>query len=444
MREVITELYFLTKVFYIIFSECVLFLIYRDYSKTIEQLTHRLAKINILYVKVFQAFALNNHFINDEMNNKLIEFTDNAPWDKTDIRIGELIKITDAYNLEIENGMYCPINSGMVSLVYKAHKRDDPSTQFVIKMKRNNLDERLESAIKNLLFFIKLISFLPIINKYKLDESVQRNIDMIQHQTNFAEEVENIVTAKNNFKNIKYVVIPEVFEEVTRSHPNFILMEYIDGIKIDKVLKEDYEIYSKLIVKFGFIATMVHGFAHGDLHCGNVLFIKDNTNDTTKTKYKHKIGIIDFGIMLKMDSSYRERMFDILSNMFINTPKENAEKMLYSGLLEPINTVKIIPYNQKEILLGVMENIFADMAFKSKQFNQLQIYKFLEAFTNFISDKRIQNLGIGLSDYFVKTQVVLAMAHGVTMKLCDDDFAGLADKVINELFHTSLLFDELN
>ena len=51
------------------------------------------------------------------------------------------------------------------------------------------------------------------------------------------------------------------------------------------------------------------------------------------------------------------------------------------------------------------------------------------------------NIGIRPSDNFVKTQLVLAMSHGVTLTLCNDDFVGLADKVINELFHTNMIIE---
>ena len=43
------------------------------------------------------------------------------------------------------------------------------------------------------------------------------------------------------------------------------------------------------------------------------------------------------------------------------------------------------------------------------------------------------------SDNFIKIQLVLAMSHGVTLTLCDNEFMDLADKVINELFHTNMI-----
>jgi hypothetical protein len=49
------------------------------------------------------------------------------------------------------------------------------------------------------------------------------------------------------------------------------------------------------------------------------------------------------------------------------------------------------------------------------------------------------NLGIRPSDDFVKSQLVLAMSHGVTLTLCKGDYITLMDKCLNELFHTQML-----
>ena len=63
------------------------------------------------------------------------------------------------------------------------------------------------------------------------------------------------------------------------------------------------------------------------------------------------------------------------------------------------------------------------------------MYKFLSEFKKYLCKNEIIDLGLRPSDEFVKIQLVLAMAHGVTLLLCKDDYIKLADKVIHELFH---------
>ena len=421
------EILFLFNVFAIIFVELLLFAVYRDKLLFVDRLTQQLAKINILYVKIFQAFALNNSIIDEKINNMLLKFTDNAPWTNQDIDYDTLFNLEDQEDIKFIDNLDDPINAGMISLVYRAKRRTDKSS-VIVKIKRKNIEQRLSDAIDNLLFVIHILSFFPIFQKYQLSEVVNKNIDIIRHQVNFNEEVQNILKIKNNCKNLKYVIIPNVFKEITDKYSNVILMERINGVPIHKVKEEDYEGFAKQVLKFGFVTSFLHGVTHGDLHSGNILFIKDEN----ETKYKHKIGVLDFGIIFDVESSYKNVMFEIITEIFNNTPEVTAEKLLTSGIIEPVDAFKMLPPEHYQNILHFTTEIVRDTINNSKKANQIQIYKFLSQFKNYISQSEIANFGLKPSDNFVKTQLVLAMAHGVTLTLCKDDYVTLADKVICE------------
>lgn len=437
MYKEIKGILFLIKVLFIFGSEYILYKISGNYELFIKDLAHRLAAINILCVKIFQAISLNNSFIDEKINNKLIQFTDNAPWSYLDIDLVNLLHIAKKYNLDLRNGYEIPINSGMISLVFKAYKNDTSGQPVIIKMKRKNIQNDLDEAIDNLLFSVYLLSFIPIINKYQISEVVNKNIEIIRRQTNFLEEVDNMELIKNNCKHLKYVKIPSAVRAVTEEHPNCILMEYINGIKIKDIKPEDYEDFAKQVMKFGFVTTIVHGVTHGDLHSGNILFIKDARDE----KYKYKIGVIDFGIIYKLDNEYKGLLFDVLTQMFEIDSRESAIKILNSGIIEPPGILDQIPIKHKENIIKFAAEIIEETVKSSKQANQIQIYKFLSQLKDYLLTSELSNLGIRPSDNFVKSQLVLAMSHGVTLTLCNNDFMGLADKVINELFHTNMIME---
>jgi predicted unusual protein kinase regulating ubiquinone biosynthesis (AarF/ABC1/UbiB family) len=434
MKGIANEILFVLRVGYAITSELFLYMIFRDYNNFIDRITRHLVSINILCVKVFQAVALNNSLIDDSVNNHLLKFTDNAPWTFDDVCLGDIVKISEEHNLCLKSGYEQPINAGMISLVFKAYHKDTDKP-MIIKMKRNNIEEKLDAAIKNLQTIMYLLSFFPMINKYQLSELVNKNINIIQHQTNFLQEVANIERIRTNCKNLKYVKIPAVYKDVTEKYPNAILMEYIDGVKINQIKEADYEGFAKQVMKFGFVTTIVHGVTHGDLHGGNILFIKDETDE----RYKHKIGVIDFGIIYELDANYKGLLFDVLTNMFTTDPKESAIKMLNSGIIDPPDILNQIPKKNYDAIIEFTTNIVNETISKSKQANQIQIYKFLSALKDYLNNSEIANIGIRPSDNFIKTQLVLAMSQGVTLTLCRDDFMTLADKVINELFHTHMI-----
>jgi predicted unusual protein kinase regulating ubiquinone biosynthesis (AarF/ABC1/UbiB family) len=423
---------FLLNASWIIFSEFFLYKVFNNFDSFIDRITHKLAKINILYVKLFQAFALNNSLIDDKTNNKLLKFTDNAPWGPEDLDPDTLIKLEDEYDIMFKDG-FEPINSGMISLVFKGYTKT--SETIIIKIKRKNIEEKLNDAIEKLLFFIYVLSFLPIIDKYHLPQLINKNIIIIRQQTNFHTEIQNMIKIKHNCRNLKYIKIPTPNTEVTKKYPNVIFMDYIDGIPINKVLEEDYYNFAKQVIKCGIVTTLIHGVSHGDLHSGNVLFIKDDDDE----KYKYKIGVLDFGIIYESDPVFKQALLEFLSEMMTASAEELAIKVLHSGLIEPLEIIQNLPKIHYDNIVKILGDILHDTIHKSKQANQLKIFHFLTKFHSYISQNELLELGLKPSDNFVKTQLALAMAHGITLTLCKDDYILLSEEVFNEIFHTKFL-----
>lgn len=427
------NLFLTIKLCFIFLYEYVIYYFNSDFLVFIDNLTKKLAKLNILYVKIFQAFALNNSLIDEKINAKLLEFTDKAPWCYSDIDYETIIRVENEFDVDFE-GNYEPINSGMISLVFNVtHNVTGEDT--IVKIKRKNIENNLNDAINHVLFLINLFSHVPIIKKYQLDSIVKKNIETIKHQLNFTEEVTNMMKIKKNCYNLKYVIIPTPYVEVTNKYNNVIMMNYIKGVPINKINKCDYENFAKQVLKFGFVTTLLHGFTHGDLHSGNILFI----NDIHDPKYKYKLGILDFGIMHTVDIKQKEMLFYILSDLLNMEPEVIAERILLCGFVEPIEVIQNMDKEHYHNIIKIISDIVRDVIYSSKSANQLQIYKFINDLKTYLTKNEISELGIRLSDSFVKTQLVLAMAHGVTMTLCKDNYMDLANDVLNELFHINMI-----
>ena len=433
MIKMLKNIFFLINASWIILSELFLYGVFNDFDSFIDRITHKLAHINILYVKMFQAFALNNCLIDDKTNNKLLKFTDNAPWSHEDLDPSTLIKLEDDYDILFKDG-FEPINSGMISLVFKGYKRKTDEI-VIIKIKRKNIEENLDDAIEKLLFFVYVLSFMPIVNKYHIPQVINKNVKIIRQQTNFILEIQNMEKIKYNCRNLKYVKIPTANSKVTQKYPNVIYMEYIDGMPINKVLEADYEAFAKQVLKFGLVTILIHGVSHGDLHCGNVLFIKDENDE----KYKYKVGVLDFGIIYEADQKFKQSLMEFASEMMTSPTEELAIKVLNTGLIEPLEVIQNLPKLHYDNIIKIISDILYETIHKSKEANQLKIYHFLTTFHAYMSKNELLELGLRPSEHFVKTQLALAMSHGVTLTLCKDDYISLTDQVLNELFHTKFL-----
>jgi predicted unusual protein kinase regulating ubiquinone biosynthesis (AarF/ABC1/UbiB family) len=437
METFLRQLCSLSSIGYVLFSESLFYLIWQDYEFYVQRIAYQLANVNILYVKLFQAIASNQDWIDDETNRELLRFTDKAPWTYQDFHYEELIEVTEEYDLILPQGYETPINAGMISLVFKAFKRSD-RLPVIIKMKRKSIDLRLSHAIEDLQLFLYFLSFFPMFNQYQIKDIIDKNIDMIIKQLNFNEEVNNIVKVRNHCKHLKYVKIPDVLPDVTEKYPNFIIMEYIDGMRMSEVDTKDYHAFAKQVLKFGLVTTIVHGTAHGDLHSGNIFFIKDPTDE----KYPHKIGVIDFGIVFELDPIYKNALFDFLTQLFQRPARESVIQLLEGVILNNPEKVKEISSQEYENIVDAGVEVLEEILHNTQKVHPFQLYNFLCKMHENINQPEICKLGIHPSESFIKTQMVLAMAHGVTISLCKDKFVSIMEQALNELFHVDLFIEK--
>lgn len=419
---------------WILFTQsCYYCFIDNNKSQNIKLLAQRLSSINILYVKLFQGLSLNEQFFSDELNQELIQFTDHAPWNKTDLDFNTINDVIYDNDLKMIDNMNTPMNSGMISLVYRVKDKNDK--QFILKIKRKGIDNKLKYAIDDIINFINIISFLPFIRRFNIQSSVKKSTGMILSQLDFGCEVSNIVTFYNNCKKLDYIVIPEANKEVTIKYPNVILMEFIEGQPIHKIDTCDYEYFAPLVVKFGIVTAFFHGISHGDLHMGNILFIKKDD--------KYQLGVLDFGIVYKLDTKLKEIMFELINEYNTMEPSEIAKKLLSSGLIEPLEVIENLPKERYDELLHMLAEIMAEFFSKTQKANQLMIYKFLEKLHEFLKNKDIINLNLKPSSQFIQSQMSIAMAQGVTAKLIQgEDLTNYTDKIIADLLHLDLLTDD--
>jgi predicted unusual protein kinase regulating ubiquinone biosynthesis (AarF/ABC1/UbiB family) len=435
MKTFLKNMFFLIQVGVVVFFESICYLYYGNFDYFVDGLTSSLVRVNVLYVKMFQAIAFNNGFISGALNEKIVKYTDSVPWNDSEIDLSTLLQIQDEFNVVIDTtstkGGIIPVNSGMISLVFHAYSRN--SQNLVVKIKRKNIEKTINESIERLVFFVYILSFIPVVKRYRISEIIERNLNLIRQQLNFNDEVTNMCRMKENCVNLDYIQIPAVERNITIKYPNVIVMERLYGDKIGKVEEKDQLEFAKQVVRFGAVTTIIHGLTHGDLHPGNILFIKDPLDSS----YKHKIGIIDFGIVYEIDKAFQEKMVDLYSNLFIRTHEEVASSILYSGCLEPVDVIAQLPKVHSDNLIRIMSEIL-DKVMNHSAANELEVCNVLINIDSYLRNNNLFELGIRPSNNFVKAQLALAMSQGVTLTLCKEKFISVVEMVVNEVFHSEL------
>ncbi len=122
-----------------------------------------------------------------------------------------------------------------------------------------------------------------------------------------------------SWKDYDYVKIPKPYDDYTEQiNPDVIVMEYIDGMKITDIDPEDNDEFGKVLAAFNAKAAFCTSFYHGDLHPGNILFIKNQpaVSSSESSNPIYKIGILDFGIIGHLSRTDQELLLRSMKFMY--------------------------------------------------------------------------------------------------------------------------------
>ncbi|HUS39175.1 MAG TPA: AarF/UbiB family protein, partial [Pirellulales bacterium] len=130
---------------------------------------------------------------------------------------------------------------------------------------------------------------------------------VLRRELDFGREERNMQQFYREFADNPSVKIPHVYVDLSTSR--VLTMEYIKGIKLsqchqvaaagfelDQVARRGAELYLEMI--------FTHGFYHADPHAGNILLLDGNV-----------IGLLDYGMVGRIDEALREEMEDLLMSI---------------------------------------------------------------------------------------------------------------------------------
>jgi len=426
IREAISNIVFLTQTFFICLEFGFLYAINYDEEIRFENFIKQLASLNIFYVKIFQSICTNNYLLNDMQSEYLLKYTDEVPFSSNEIDISiersldtTALRIRD--NLEIyKHGEYLyPYKSGMISLIYRGTLNGE---KVIIKVLRKNIKNRLHFALKRMDFLFKIIGYLPYIRSFQLNELIKENKAILMSQTNFNNEVENISKMYSNCLSTDYVKIPKVYPEYTNDNNSVIVMEFLDGCKLEQLDENDKDIYCEQLAKFSVKCILYNRLYHADLHPGNILFIKDTCGD----RDIRKLGIIDFGIMGELTKNEQNYYFKLLTSIANTKNYEDVIDIFLDGLVEPREKIRELSETRYKILRSELANIL-----NKKQTN------YITSCDVFKINTKLRKYNLFLSKSFCKVELCMAISDSVISKLsCNTSYLDYIKESVVSAFKT--------
>ena len=376
------------------------FLFTFDKNRLLIDFVETLSKDNIFYIKIFQGIGSNTNIFNEKQSEYLKIFLDKVPYKISELydELNEELNKVREKNEELKIDLYTLeiINSGIIGIVYKAKMNDKT---IVIKVIKNNIRNKIYDALNEYEKIIKVLKYFSLFKFYYIDDIFYSNKELLLKQLDFMFEVENMKIFYENNKHTDYIEIPYVYEEFTKNNNKIIVMDYLDGKKLNEIEEDDKDNYLEQLVNFSFKSILFNRTFHCDLHPGNIIFL-DNPK---------RLGIIDYGIIGNITKEEQENIYNFFNEIFKNKNYEEGSKILIDNCSEVINEDTYVKYN---------ENTVKKLA---KLTNDLVNDK-LNLDANFIYEvnKVLYKENLKLAEFFCKIELSFGISDSVCKQLLNN------------------------
>ena len=208
-----------------------------------------------------------------------------------------------------------PLAAGSIAQVHTAELAS--GEEVAIKVQRPNIKKQIETDLQLIATLATMLEkYIPELRSIRLPTMAAELSRAMSSELDFIREAGSTSKFAMNFRNVPYVVIPEIFWGYTT--PRVLTMTYLRGTSPwDKVEIQRLGLDPVLLVEQGlemFLKMVfVDGIYHGDLHPGNLLVLPEN-----------KVGVLDFGLVVRISKSTREH----LAGLLVSLASEDYEQMV--------------------------------------------------------------------------------------------------------------------
>jgi ubiquinone biosynthesis protein len=283
-------------------------------------------ELGATFIKLGQVLSTRPDQIGMPLAHELQKLQTNVAWDEPDVVCrtieSELGKPLDQLFDDFDS---TPLASASIGQVHRArlHSGED----VVVKVQHAGIRRRMEVDLDILGGLAQLAEHIPELKPYRPQATVAEFRRVVRRELDFAREARNLQQFARNFCRSRHVRIPQLYPDL--STERVLTMEWLDGarlsdpevkhipdIDLNEVTRHGAEMYLEMIFH--------HGFYHGDPHPGNLVVLTDGT-----------IGLLDFGMVARLDESLREDIEDILIAIVSQDAQRLTSLVIRLGAVPP-------------------------------------------------------------------------------------------------------------
>ncbi|QEG32807.1 ABC1 kinase family protein [Bythopirellula goksoeyrii] len=255
------------------------------------------------FIKFGQIMSTRPDVVGTELANELQKLQTDVPADSLE-EVAEIVEEELGQSLSELFAEFSekPVASASIGQVHRArlHSGED----VAVKVQHPQIKQRMRVDLEILTGLAQLAERLPELRPYRPVTIVSEFQRMLRRELDFTCERRHLDHFVRAFAESDQVKIPKSYPEM--STEQVLVMEWLEGVPISdlqqvrasgvdlaEVARSGAEAYLEMIFQ--------HGIYHADPHPGNLLLMPDG-----------KIGLLDFGMVVRLDDSMREAIEDML------------------------------------------------------------------------------------------------------------------------------------
>lgn len=218
-----------------------------------------------------------------------------------------------------------PLASASIGQAHRArlHSGDD----VVVKVQHAGIRRRMEVDLDILGGLAQIAEKTLELEAYRPQATIAEFRRIVRRELDFAREARNLQQFERNFAGTPHVRIPRLYPKLSTGR--VMTMEWLDGAKLcDPAVREMPGIDVRQVTRHGaeMYLEMIfhHGFYHGDPHPGNLVVLADGS-----------IGLLDFGMVARLDDQLREDIEDMLIAIVSQDSQQLTSLVMRLGAVPP-------------------------------------------------------------------------------------------------------------
>ncbi len=262
-----------------------------------------LSELGPTFIKLGQILSTRPDIIGVALANELTKLQDNTPADPfhvvSSILHSELGRPLEELFVEFEP---LPLASASIGQVHRARLKSGEGV--VVKVRHAGIEEIIRRDLEILTGLAQWAERVPEWVNYRPKATMAEFQRVLRRELDFSREERNLQQFAHMFAGDLTVRIPQSYPKFSTAR--VLTMEYLEGIKLshtDKMRELGFDLDEVAHRGANMYLTMifVHGFYHADPHPGNLILMPGNV-----------IGLLDFGMVGRIDDVLREDVEDML------------------------------------------------------------------------------------------------------------------------------------